>query len=65
MYTNFDEMPMMLSVPDAAEVRGIAPVSLYKLIREDKSFPVLVMGRRKCVPKEELRDWIHNYCYRK
>lgn len=31
MYTNFDDMPMMLSVPQAAEVLGISEVSLYKL----------------------------------
>ncbi len=58
MYTNFDDMPMMLSVPQAAEVLGISAVSLYKLIRNDKSFPVVVMGRRKSVPKEQLKIWI-------
>ena len=58
MYTNFDDMPMMLSVPQAAEVLGISAVSLYKLIRNDNSFPVIVMGRRKSVPKEQLKIWI-------
>ena len=58
MYKNFDEMPVMLSVPEAAEVLGISAVSLYKLIRDDNSFPVVVMGRRKSVPKEQLKSWI-------
>ena len=58
MYTNFDDMPMMISVPQAAEVLGISDVSLYKLIRNDNSFPVVVMGRRKSVPKEQLKSWI-------
>ena len=58
MYTNFDDMPMMLSVPQAAEVLGISAVSLYKLIRNDNSFPVVAMGRRKSVPKEQLKIWI-------
>lgn len=58
MYKDFDEMPLMLSVPEAAEVLGISAVSLYKLIRNDNSFPVVVMGRRKSVPKEQLRSWI-------
>lgn len=48
----------MLSVPEAAEVLGISAVSLYKLIRDDNSFPVVVMGRRKSVPKEQLKSWI-------
>lgn len=34
MYTNFDEMPVMLSVNQAAEVLGISNVSLYKLIEK-------------------------------
>ena len=58
MYTNFDDMPMMLSVPQAAQVLGISAVSLYKLIRNDNSFPVVAMGRRKSVPKEQLKIWI-------
>ena len=58
MYTNFDDMPMMLSVPQAAEVLGISAVSLYKLIRNDNSFPVVAIGRRKSVPKEQLKIWI-------
>ena len=58
MYTNFDDMPMMLSVPQAAEALGISAVSLYKLIRNDNSFPVVEMDRRKSVPKEQLKIWI-------
>lgn len=64
MYTNFDDMPMMLSVPQAAEVLGISDVSLYKLIRNDNSFPVVIMGRRKSVPKEQLKAWIDSNCTR-
>lgn len=58
VYKDFDEMPVMLSVPEAAEALGISAVSLYKLIRNDNSFPVVVMGRRKSVPKEQLKIWI-------
>ena len=28
-YKSFDELPLMLSVPEAAEVLGISAVSLY------------------------------------
>ena len=64
MYKNFDDMPVMLSVPEAAEVLGISAVSLYKLIRNDSSFPVVIMGRRKSVPKEQLKAWIDSNCTR-
>ncbi len=49
-------MPVMLSVNQAAEVLGISNVSLYKLIEKDKSFPVVQLGRRKSIPKEQLRN---------
>ena len=58
MYKNFDEIPVMLSVPEAAEVLGISAVSLYKMIRNDNNFPVVAIGRRKSVPKEQLKIWI-------
>ncbi|MGN1419944.1 MAG: helix-turn-helix domain-containing protein [Eubacterium sp.] len=58
MYKDFEEMPVMLSVAQAAEVLGISSVSLYKLIDKNKSFPVVQLGRRKCIPKEQLKAWI-------
>lgn len=58
MYKDYDEMPVMLSVAQAAEVLGISSVSLYKLIDKDKSFPVVQLGRRKSIPKEQLKIWI-------
>ncbi|MGN1421016.1 MAG: helix-turn-helix domain-containing protein, partial [Eubacterium sp.] len=64
VYKDFDDMPLMLSVPEAAEVLGISAVSLYKLIRNDNSFPVVIMGRRKSVPKEQLKAWIDSNCTR-
>ena len=58
VYKNFGEMPVMLSVNQAAEVLGISNVSLYKLIEKDKSFPVVQLGRRKSIPKEQLKEWL-------
>ena len=57
-------MPVFITVPEAAEVLGISAVSLYKLIETDKSFPVLIMGRRKSVPKEQLKEWVEKNCTR-
>ena len=40
MYKNFDEMPVMLSVNQVAEVLGISNVSLYKLIEKINHSPL-------------------------
>ena len=64
IYQNFDELPMFISVPQTAEILGISPVSLYKLINNDNTFPVIMIGRRKSVPKEQLKLWIDNNCRR-
>lgn len=36
----------------------------YKLIQNDKSFPVISIGRRKTIPKEQLKVWINSNCKR-
>ena len=51
-------MPVTLSVEQAAEVLSISPVSLYKLIRKDSTFPAMKLGRRIVIPKEKLKKWI-------
>ena len=53
-----------MTVPQAAEVLGISAVSLYKLIQNDKNFPVISIGRRKTIPKEQLKVWINSKCKR-
>lgn len=64
IYNNFEEVPVFMTVPQAAEVLGISAVSLYKLIQNDKSFPVISIGRRKTIPKEQLKVWINSKCKR-
>lgn len=64
IYNNFEDVPIIMSVPQAAEILGISAVSLYKLIQNDKSFPVISIGRRKTIPKEQLKVWINRNCKR-
>ncbi|MBR1532094.1 MAG: helix-turn-helix domain-containing protein [Eubacterium sp.] len=64
MFKNFDELPISLSVVQAAEVLGVSDVSLYHLIKTDKTFPVINIGRRMTVPKEQLKEWIETNCRR-
>ena len=58
MYKRFEDMPPMLTVPDAAEILRISQNHLYYLMKKDKTFPVLQLGRRCFIPKDELKEWI-------
>ena len=58
MFTSFEEMPVTLSVDQAAEALSISTVSLYKLIKKDKTFPAVNMGRRIVIPKDSLKKWL-------
>ena len=58
MYTSFDEMPVMLSVTEAADALGISKTTLYALVKKDKTFPAVMMGKRITIPKQKLMEWI-------
>ena len=57
-YTNYDDLPLMLSVPDVASVLGISRAGAYELVRSD-GFPALHIGSRIVVPKGKFIDWIN------
>ena len=57
-YTNYDDLPLMLSVPDVASVLGISRAGAYELVRSD-GFPSLRIGSRSVVPKEKFIGWIN------
>jgi len=56
-YKSFDEMPLMLSVPDVASVLGISRAGAYELVKE-KGFPALSIGARILIPRDKLVAWI-------
>ena len=56
-YNNFDELPMMLSVPQVAKVLRISRTRSYELVNE-KGFPKIKIGTRIVVPKDEFELWI-------
>lgn len=56
-YKSYDELPLMLSVPEVAAVLGISRAGAYELVRSD-GFPSLKIGSRIVVPKEKFIDWI-------
>ena len=57
IYTNYDELPLLLSVKQLVDLMGVSDSSIYELIQE-ADFPSLQIGKRIVVPKEELRKWI-------
>ena len=57
-YTNYDDLPLMLSVPDVASVLGLSRAGAYELVRSD-GFPSLRIGSRIVVPKEKFIGWIN------
>lgn len=57
MYKNFDELPLMLSVIQVAEVLGISKTSAYELVHSD-DFPSITIGKRLIIPKDKFIEWI-------
>ena len=57
VYKSYDELPLMLSVPEVAAVLGISRAGTYELVRSE-GFPALKIGSRIVVPKENFIGWI-------
>lgn len=56
-YKSYDELPLMLSVPEVAAVLGISRAGAYELVRSS-GFPALSIGTRIVIPKDKLIAWI-------
>ncbi len=56
-YNRYEDLPLMLSVPELASVLGISRTRAYELARE-KGFPSLTIGARIIVPRDKLIAWI-------
>ena len=56
-FKNYDDLPLMLSVPDLTDALGISRARAYELVKSE-GFPALHIGNRILVPKEELIAWI-------
>ena len=57
VYKSYDELPLMLSVPEVAAVLGISRAGAYELVK-GHGFPALKIGSRIVVPKEKFIEWI-------
>ena len=55
---NYDDLPLFLNAKTAAKVLGVSPSSGYELMPEP-GFPVLRLGNRMVVPKEQFIQWVN------
>ena len=55
---SYDELPLFLNAKMVAQVLGVSLSSGYELMHEP-GFPVLRVGSRMVVPKEQLIQWVN------
>lgn len=60
-YKTYDELPLMLSVPDVAKVLGISRAGAYELAHS-REFPSMKIGSRIIIPKKKFLLWIEKQC---
>ena len=53
IYKHYDELPLFLNAELVAKVLGVSPSTGYELMHEPE-FPVLKVGSRMVVPKEQF-----------
>ena len=56
-YKSYDDLPLFLNADTVAKVLGVSPSSGYELMHEP-DFPVLRVGSRMVVPKEQFIQWV-------
>ena len=56
-FKSYEELPLMLSVPEMAAALGISRAGAYELARSE-GFPALRIGNRIVIPKGKLQEWV-------
>ena len=56
-FRSYEELPLMLSVPEMAAALGISRAGAYELVRTE-GFPALKIGSRIVIPKDDLQEWV-------
>ena len=59
-YKSYDDLPLFLNSETVANVLGVPPSSGYELMHEP-GFPVLLIGNRMVVPKEQFIQWVKEH----
>ena len=56
IYKSFEELPVMLTIPQVASVLSISRAGAYELAH--RNFPAMLVGSRIVVPKDRLLAWV-------
>lgn len=56
-YTSIEQFPVILSAEDLAKALNVSISTSYRLLHS-KGFPVVTIGKRKMVNKNDLVKWI-------
>ena len=56
-FKSYEDLPLMLSVPEVAAALGISRAGAYELARSE-GFPALRIGNRIVIPKDKLQEWV-------
>lgn len=56
-YQSYDELPLFLNSETVAKVLGVSASNGYELMHEP-GFPMLRIGNRMVVPKEQFIQWV-------
>ena len=56
-FKSYEDLPLMLSVPEMAAALGISRAGAYELARSG-GFPALRIGNRIVIPKDKLQEWV-------
>ena len=56
-FKSYEDLPLMLSVPEMGAALGISRAGAYELARSE-GFPALRIGTRIVIPKEKLQEWV-------
>ena len=56
-YKSFEELPVMLTIPQVAKVLSISRAGADELAHS-RNFPAMLIGSRIVVPKDRLIAWV-------
>ena len=56
-FKSYEDLPLMLSVPEMGAALGISRAGAYELARSE-GFPALRSGTRIVIPKDKLQEWV-------
>ena len=57
VYESYDDLPLFLNAKMVAQVLGVSISTAYEVMHEP-GFPVLRVGSRMVVPKEQFIQWV-------